>query len=86
MRQRAEIIRSVEIIYGDVDLIANAPQREPIMRLENGAEVPAYNCDRYVPEGTKGWATLNAETNLWEFDTDQAEIPELGMFPREDPS
>jgi hypothetical protein len=78
MRQRAEIVKAVQIVFGDVDLIASAPQTEPIMRLDDGNEVAAYYCDRYVPEGTKGWATFNTEQKVWAFDADQpAEIPEL---------
>jgi len=67
MKQQAEIIRGVQIIYGDVDRIAQSPQAEPVMRLEDGREVTAYGCDRYTPEGTKGVATLDPERNVWTF-------------------
>ena len=81
MRQRAEIIQAVEIIYGSVDQIADQPNNEPIMRLEDGRQVPAYFCERYVQKGTKGWATLDTERGIWAFNADEPEPEPFTPLP-----
>lgn len=69
-KQRAEIVQSVEIIFGDVENIASSPNNEPIMRLEDGRNVTAYDCERYVPLGTTGWAELDTDRGIWVFTPD----------------
>lgn len=81
MRQRAKIIRAVDVLYGDVETIATSPQAEPVMLLEDGREVTAYFCDRFTPEGTEGWATLDTERNIWAFNADIIEQDTESILP-----
>jgi len=73
-RQRAKIIRAVDVIYGTPDEISTIPVNEPIMEMEDGRKVPAYHCDRYTREGVEGWAELNTDKNIWTFTPDTGEI------------
>jgi hypothetical protein len=74
MRQRAKIVRAVDVIYGTPDDIAALPVSEPIMEMADGRQVPAYQCDRFTREGVEGWAELDSSRNIWTFTPDSGEI------------
>jgi hypothetical protein len=71
---RAVIIQEVELVASKggvpVDDVAELPNRVPLMRLETGAVVEAYNCHRYVAAGTEGEAEFNHWRQLWTFTPD----------------
>lgn len=69
-KQRAKITREVEIIYGDIQAVAEMPNNVPLMLMEDGRTAVAYDCDRFIREGTEGWATLDTERGLWTFTPD----------------
>ena len=72
---RAVIIHSVELTASKagtpVEDVAELPNLVPLMKLEDGAVVEAYNCHRYIAEGTEGEAEFNKWRQKWTFTPDE---------------
>ncbi len=65
---RAVIIKEVQPALGStVDAFAEREDIIPIMRLEDGQEVLACDCHRYIPLGTEGEATYDESRRAWAF-------------------
>jgi hypothetical protein len=83
---RATIIKDVELQASKSGVsVDDVSGGVPVMRLEDGREVGAYFCDRYIAIGREGEAEYDAIRRVWHFTPDgSSQIDTDDLLPPHD--